>query len=298
MMNFLFDEQFAIENMINMRAVDNDNVFTTIRDVARYNYWVKHMDDDTNYRSVLKYVQQYGQNVNEEAVYLIIDDCVKKAKKYQFKHTNEVCITKGEMQFIEGLNNIKQEKVAFVLLAVAKYYDAIRGTQYHTAYMKNSDICKLARLTIPVRDRDVFMQFMYDCGMLMRHNRAGSIEKRVLIVSEDDDEVVMRLSENDFKDLAYTYLAYKTPRQFRRCVSCGCWMKKDSKDRRLCKECSDKDVPEKSSMKMVQCVECGRDVYVSVFDNETCRCDDCKEQYLKKVRSEQNKRYYEQHKIQ
>lgn len=298
-MTFLFNEQSAIENMIQMQIVDNDNLFITIKDLARYNFFVNEMEKEDNYKSILKYLQKNGQNINEENVYQIIDDCVKRAKKYPFKQVDEVCITENELQFIKDLNNIKQEKIAFVLLACAKYYDVTRGTQYCTAYMKNSDICKLARITIPVDDRNIFMQFAYDCGVLSRHSRAASTEKKVLFVSEDnDDKVVLRLKENDFKDLAYTYMAYITPHKYRRCVACNCWIKKDSKDRRLCKECSDKGIEEKNTVKEVQCVDCGHSVYVSIHDSETCRCEECRAKHLQKIRSEQNKRYYQQHKIQ
>jgi hypothetical protein len=227
-------------------------------------------------------LQKYGQNINEENVYQMIDECVRKANKYPFKQVNEICITKSELMFIRSLNDIKKEKISFVLLASAKYYDAIRGTQYCTTYMKNSDICKLARVTIPVADRNVFMQFAYDKGVLSRHSRAASTEKKVLFVSYDDsDEVVLKLKENDFKDLAYTYLAYKTPRQFRRCVICRGWIKKDSKDRQVCKECSEKETVEKSDIKIGICINCGQSFYVDIRNNSKERCDTCQEQYRK-----------------
>ena len=298
-MTFLFNEQSAVENMINMHVVDNDNIFVTIKDLARYNYFVNNMEKDDNYRSILNYLQSNGENINEENVYKIIDDCVQRAKKYPFKLVDEVCITKSEMEFIKKLDDIKKEKIAFVLLASAKYYDATRDIKYNTAYMKISDVCKLARITIPVTERNIFMQFTYDLGVLSRHSRAASTEKKVLFVSQDDnDEVVLRLNENDFKDLAYTYLAYITPHKFRRCVSCNRWIRRDSKDRRICKECSDEGVEEKSVVKEVQCVDCGKTVYVSVHDTETCRCEECRAKHLQKIRSKQNKRYYQQHKIQ
>ena len=282
-----------------MHIVDDESVFVTIKDLARYNYFVNQLDKDESYQSILKYLQKYGRNINEENVYQMIDECVQRAKKYPFKQVDEVCITKSELEFIKNLNDIKKEKIAFVLLASAKYYDAIRDTQYYTSYMKNSDICKLARVVIPMVDRNVFMQFAYDSGVLSRHSRAASTEKKVLFVSQDDDdEVILRLKENDFRDLAYTYLAYKTPHKFRRCVVCNCWMKKDSKDRRLCKECGDKEMVKSSTVKMIQCVDCGQPVYVSVHDTETCRCEECRSKHLQKIRNEQNKRYYQQHKIQ
>ena len=254
------------------------------------------MDKDNNYKSILKYLQKNGQNINEENVYNIIDLCVQRAKKHPFKQVSEVHITKNELQFIKNLNDIKQEKIAFVLLASAKYYDAVRDTKKNTAYMRNSDICKLARITIPAKDRDVFMQFAYDKMVLLRHSRAASIEKTVGFISNDEnDKVVLKLKENDFKDLAYTYLAYKTPHKFRRCVVCNCWMKKDSKDRRLCKECSTKEEKEKSLIKEKQCIDCGKSVYVSIFDSKTVRCEDCQSKVDNQLNKERQKRWYDNH---
>lgn len=281
-MTFLFNEQSAVENMIEMRVVDNDNIFVTIKDLARYNYFVNNMDKEENYSSILKYLQNNGANINEENVYKMIDECVQRAKKYPFKLVNEVCITQSELEFIKKLDNIKQEKIAFVLLASAKYYDATRDIKYHTAYMQNSDICKLARITIPVAERNIFMQFAYDLGVLSRHSRAASTEKKVLFVSQDDnDKVVLRLKENDFKDLAYTYLAYITPHKFRRCVVCRGWMKRDSKDRQVCKECSEKEDVEKNTVKLVTCIDCGKAVYADIHNKRVCRCEECQEKKTK-----------------
>ena len=295
-MNFLFNEQSAIENMIKMRVVDSDNIFVTIKDLARYNYFINNMDKDDNYKSILKYLQKNGQNINEENVYDIIDSCVNKAKKHPFKQVNEVCITQSELQFIKNLDNIKQEKIAFVLLASAKYYNAVRGIQKNTAYMRNSDICKLARVTIPVKDRNVFMQFAYDNGVLLRHSRAASTEKTIAFVSQDEnDKIILRLKESDFKDLAYTYLAYKTPHQFRRCVVCKCWIKRDSKDRRLCKECSTKEEKDNYLKKEIQCIDCGASVYVNKFNSKTCRCEDCQEETNKQLNRDRQKRWYDNH---
>ena len=51
-MTFLFNEQSAIEKIIKMHIVDNNNIFVTIKDLARYNYFVNNMDNDDNYNSI------------------------------------------------------------------------------------------------------------------------------------------------------------------------------------------------------------------------------------------------------
>lgn len=280
-MIFLFNEQSAIEKMIKMNVVDNENVFTTIKDLARYNHFVYNMDNDQNYKSILLYLQKYGKNINEEDVYQIIDKCVQKAKKQPFRKVDIVPITQSELDFIESLGDIKQEKIAFVLLASAKYYDATRDSKQHASYMRNADICKLARVTIPVKDRDVFMQFAYDKGVLKRHSRAASTEKKVAFVSEDDnDTVVLKIQESDYADLAYTYLALKTPHKFRRCVKCKRWIRRVG-DIQVCKECAKITSEDKNTIKEIQCIDCGKSVYVDIHNKRSCRCEECQEEKTK-----------------
>ena len=294
MREFKFNEQSAIENMIKVKFVDRNNVTNTIFNLAKYNYHVLNLGDQANYNHVLKYITENCDNIYEEGIYKDIKGCVKDAKKYTFASIDEVCITESEIRVIKALNDIKQEKAAFVLLAVSKYFNSLNDTTYDSAFLTNTDICKMARITIPVDKRDEFMQFAYDKEILHRHTYSDSTIKKVTFISHDEnDKVVLRLKENDFKDLAYTYLAYKTPLLFRRCVACSCWIKKDSRDRRLCKECSDKSVEEKNTIKEIQCVDCGKSVYVSVLNTKTCRCDECQSAINVILNKEKCKRYRE-----
>lgn len=48
--------------------------------------------------------------------------------------------------------------------------------------------------------------------------------------------------------------------------------------------------------KAIQCVDCGEWFDINIKDNESCRCDSCRDEYKKKLRREQNKRAYEKKK--
>ena len=264
--------------MVKSNFVDENNITNTIYSLAKYNYHALQLNDKENYNRVLKYILKNCDNVFEESIYSDIISCIKNAKKHKFASIDEVCITQSELDRIRKLNDIKQEKAIFVILAISKYFNALHGENYDAAFLTNSDICKMARITIPAKERDVFMQFAYDEELLYRHTWAGSTIKKVTFVSNDaDDKVVMRLNEADFKDLAYTYLAFVQPVQFRRCVSCGTWMRKNKDDKRLCTECSKQSniVKEKEKFKTVYCIECDEPIYVSLLDTETCRCESC-----------------------
>lgn len=276
MKEFKFNEQSTIESMIKVNFVDRNNITNTIYQLAKYNYHALNLSDKANYNHIVKYITENCDHIYEESIYKDIEGCIKNAKKYAFVSIDEVCITESELNVIRGLDDIKQEKAAFVLLAASKYFNVLGERDYDSVFLTNADICKMARITIPVKERDIFMQFAYDKGILHRHTWADSTIKKVAFVSHDEnDKVVLRLKEDDFKDLAYTYLAYITPHKFRRCVSCNCWIRRDSKNRRICKDCADKGIEEKNTIKEIQCVDCGRSVYVSVFDSATCRCEEC-----------------------
>lgn len=282
MKEFKFNEQSAIENMIKINFVDTNNITNTIYSLAKYNYHALHLGDNANYNHILKYIVSNCSNVYEENIYHDIEGCINNAKKHKFVSISEVCITESEIDVIKSLEDIRQQKAIFVILATSKYLNALSGNDYDAVFLNNADICKMARITIPVNERDVFMQFAYDKGILQRHTWPDSIIKKVLFISHNvNDKVVLRLSENDFKDLAYTYLAYLTPNKFRRCVVCKRWMRRDSKGRQICKECADKEPIEKSTLKIGTCVDCGQSFYVDIRNNSKERCDVCQEQHRK-----------------
>ena len=284
MKQFKFNEQEAIEKMIKSNFIDKNNITNTVYNLAKYNHHVLGLSDKANYNHILKYITSHCENIFEEGIYKDIENCIKNAKKHSLVTIDEVCITQSEIDVIRSLNDIKKEKAAFVLLAIAKYFNLLNRKDYDAAFLTNADICKMARITIPTKDRDQFMQFLYDTGLLFKHTWCDSTIKKLTFVSHDDsDKVVLKLGEGDFKDLAYTYLAYVSPNKFRRCVNCKRWMKVNKHDKRLCTECANSTslVEEKESFKTVVCEDCGKIIYVPLLNTKTCRCDECQEMYRK-----------------
>lgn len=278
MKQYKFNERIAIEAMIKSNFVDVNNITNTIYSLAKYNYHVLHLKDKASYNKILKYITDNCPNIYEEAIYSDIEGCIKSAKKHIMATIDEIYITKSELETIKNLDNIKQEKAIFIILALTKYFNALNGKDYDAVFLTNSDICNLARITIPVKERDEFMQFAYDKELLYRHCFPESTIKKVSFVSRDEnDEVILKLKEEDFKDLAYTYLAYLNPRQFKRCFRCKKWIRNKKKGNQLCKECREQQSEEKDMIKTCNCVDCGKEFYVDIRNMTKCRCDDCQD---------------------
>lgn len=273
MINFKFNDKQDIEYKISNNYVNQNNPEETIRDLARYNHHILGMKKEDNYDAVLKYMTQNCSGFYEEKYFKIIYRNIASAKKYKFRSVDPVVITKSEMDKITSLNDIRKEKIAFVLLAVAKYYNNVSFDNNNRMYMSMSDLFKLARVAIPCKERASYLHFAYQEGILAEHTFVGTNLKIVNFV-DNNSEMVMELTEVDYKELAYAYLNHKSG-GYKRCVACGKWFKKKKglPNQQYCKECSQKE--EVSEYKYVKCIDCGADIIVGKFDTKTCRCEEC-----------------------
>lgn len=291
MINFKFDDKKDIENKIHSNYVNQENPEETIRDLARYNHHILKMKKEDNYDAILAYMTKNCSDFYEEKYFKIIYRNISSAKKYKFRSVSPVKITQAEIDTIIGLNDIRKEKIAFVLLAVAKYYNNVSSDNNNRMYISMSDLFKLARVAIPCKERAGYLHFAYQEGILVEHTFVGTNLKVVGFI-DDNSDAVIELVEDDYKELAYAYLNYKNG-GYKRCKGCGKLFKmhKNSPGRLYCKECGQKE--ETKEFKVIQCMDCGEDFVVNKFDTETRRCEDCNLIYQRKRNAEKNKAYRE-----
>lgn len=289
MINFKFDDKRDIEIKISSNYVNQENPEETVRDLARYNYHILGMKKEDNYDAILSYMSQNCNDFYEEKYFKIIYRNIASAKKYKFRSVSPVVITKSEMERITNLNDIRKEKIAFVLLAVAKYYNNVSSDNNNRMYISMSDLFKLARVAIPCKERATYLHFAYQEGLLVEHTFVGTNLKVVGFV-ENEGEIALELGEDDYKELAYAYLNYKNG-GYKHCKNCGKLfkMQKNAPGRLYCKECGQTE--DVSDFKIIQCVDCGEDVVISKFDTETCRCEECNLIYQRKRNADKNKAY-------
>jgi DNA-directed RNA polymerase subunit RPC12/RpoP len=77
---------------------------------------------------------------------------------------------------------------------------------------------------------------------------------------------------SDPRELGYEYLAYKGD-NFIRCADCGILTRGNKNGtKRYCKDCSGYTPQE---TKIITCVDCGKEVFVSPLNTKTNRCPNC-----------------------
>ena len=282
MKEYIFNERASIEEMMKNGTVDEVNINRTIKKLARYNYYILGLNEDDNYNAIVEYMDKNCAYFSEVGSYSDIKGCIRDASKSVWKDIRQVIITKSELEAIQSLNDIRQEKLAFILLADAKYDNACKQKQLNLSYLSNSDLYRLARVTMPIKERSFFLHFLYEKELVEININPTTTHKKLLYVSEQDAEAEIVLTENNYKELAFTYMNWKNG-GYKECKSCGRLFKVKTNGQ-YCKKCSPKYKPIET--KTIVCVDCGKEIVVDGVVKNKCRCDGCQEHYRKEYMKE------------
>ena len=297
MKEYIFNEKEHIESIINSGYVDDVNINRTIKKLARYNYYVLQLSDEENYDQIVEYMNKNYSYFSEVGSYSDINGCIRDAAKSAWKDIDKIIITKKELDIISSLNDIREEKLAFILLADAKYDNAYKQKNINLSYLSNSDLYRMARVTMPVKERSLFLHFLYANNLVEVNINPTTTHKKLLYIDDSDDAALV-LTENNYKELAFTYLNWKNDGGYKECKCCGrLFRTKKQGNQVYCKKCAPKNTL--MEVKTIICSDCGKEVTVCAKDNKTIRCEKCQEErnaLLNRESSrERMKKYREKH---
>lgn len=273
------------------------SVMSKIRYVTRYLLYVENKDDEDNYKCTIEWMKKHHDNFDESCYSNLISDAIKKAHKYPFYNIEHIKITQSELDIISSLNNLRAEKVLFVLLCMAKQQSVANGFTNGLIKYSITDLCKMARISVPAEEREYILHNIMQYGFISCPKKNDT---KCLIVNfiDNDGESVLNLDEIDCKELAYVYLNWKNDgKGYGRCECCKRMMKKPKKNsKRFCEECSNEigEIPD--DKKAIKCVDCGKIYYTTIKDTVSCRCDKCKAIRETEYKKKRNHKYYESHK--
>ena len=264
----LNEEKYAKDLLLGKNR-DIKSAIKKIGYITRYNLHVLGKNDIENYNSTVAWMKKHQDNFEESAYSNSISKAIKSAKKREFYKTDVIIITKNELKTIKSVENIREEKILFVLLCMAKQQAISIGFTDGLVKYSIVDLCRMARISVPADDREYILHDILMKGFISCPKKNDTKCLKVNFIDNDSEQEFV-LNEIDCQELAYAYLKWKDGKGFKRCKSCGRLMKsKGNKD--ICTYC------EQSSQdnKHIWCIDCGEEVDVSPFDAKTCRCKEC-----------------------
>ena len=280
----LNEEKFA-KDVLSGQRNDVKSIRQKIDLIARYNYYVLQKDSSDSYSSIIKWLEKHHNIFSAYGYSTIICDCIKKAAKRPFYHVDSVKITKKEMETIAAQNNLRYEKILFVLLCMAKVQKVSYGFDNGLISYNITDVFKTARVSVPVDEREKILHEFLKLELIGLPLKNDTKCMFVKFVDESDEDIALELSEQDCGELAYAYLKYTGKSKVSRCSKCGKLIKQSGKFGDMCKGCQDSF----NGMKNLWCIDCGSEFSVDVRNMTKCRCDYCQHEHRKEWDRERKK---------
>lgn len=294
-MLILNEEKYA-KSIYDGTNQDVKSIMEKIRYITRYFLHVEQQSDEDNYMHTVKWLQKHHDNFDESNYSNLISDAIKKAHKYPFYNISSIKITQSELDIISSLNDLRAEKVLFVLLCMAKQQQASHGFTNGLVKYSLSDLCKMARISVPADDREYILYNIVQQGHL-GYPKKNNTQCLIVNFIDHNSDAALELEEPHCQELAYEYLQWKNNGQgYARCEFCGKVIKQyKSHPRRFCNECQEVlgDVPENIKVKV--CIDCGQVIYVPLLNTKTCRCEECQAEAsieLNRISSRERMRKY------
>jgi len=203
------------------------------------------------------------------------------------------------LEVIESIGDPRLERFLFTMLCYAKAYNIVSEKNNGWINTDLSVIYNTARLRARRSDDRFHM-----VNQLLKISY-GDEESPIITISQKNTnrnikinfidfsgEIVLSIS--DLRELGYEYMMYKGGK-FVRCEICGRLMRK-KKNKKYCPECLLKNpyyTPIET--KIIKCKDCGDDVEVDAKDNNTCRCEECRNIYVRDRDRKRKQKYRMSH---
>lgn len=290
MIMMILNEELYTKNLLLGKNKDVKSTVKKIGYITRYNAQILNKSEKDNYISTVQWMNKHQDNFDESSYSNVISNAIKAAKKVPLYKVDGIFITKNEINTIKSLNNIREEKILFVLLCMAKQQSEVFKFTDGLVKYTITDLCKSARISVPADEREYILHDILIKGLISCPKKNDTKCLRVNFI-EEDGEIELVLNEADCQELAYVYLKWKNGSGFKRCRRCGRLMNSRNK-KDLCPYCEQST----QDNNHIWCIDCGEDVEISEFDNETCRCEQCRKDHLRELKRLEIQRYRERKK--
>ena len=243
----ILNEKKYAEDLYNGKNDNVKSVAAKIGYITRYQLYVLNNSDEENYQNTVNWMKKNHTNFDESYYSNLISDAIKRAHKNPFYNVDGIQITQSELDIISSLDNLRAEKVLFVLLCMAKQQSVANDFTNGLVRYSLPALCKDARISVPADEREYILYNIVQQGFL-GYPKKNNTQCLIVNFVDNENEPVLNLDEVDCQELAYVYLSWKNNgRGYTRCQKCNTLMRQSkTKPRKYCEECAERVEKENS----------------------------------------------------
>ena len=205
--------------------------------VARYLYESKYTKREIRKR-LDTFLLQCNPNASLISWSNVLDKIAKNVNKYKLVKIDGVQIYKQELDAIDSLPGSQVKRLAFTLLCVAKYWDAVSDRNNHWVNTPDREIMGMANINTSIKRQCGLYSILWNSDLIQFSKKVDNLNVQVLFsVDSGDPEMYIK----DFRNLGHQYSRRHGGSYFE-CGECGIVLResRDHKGRKqkYCRSCA------------------------------------------------------------
>ena len=149
-----------------------------------------------------------------------LDKITKSAAKYPLVKLDGVVVSYRELQRIEALEGMQIRRLAFTLLCVSKYWDAVSSRNNHWVNSSDVEIMRMANIGTSVKRQSAMFGQLRANGLIRFSKKIDNLNVQVLFSDSNIPEPEVAIHIRDFRNIGFQYLKHYGGPYFE-CENCG-----------------------------------------------------------------------------
>lgn len=213
-MNIILNENEWAEEMIANHNLGSKPT-QTLRRVAGYYY-----ENNYSKKEVRRLLENFLISC-DPSVSLIkwsdsLDRIMKGVGKKQSINVSGVDVTAPEIATIQKLSSVRTQRLAFTILCIAKYWDAVSKTNHHWTNTPDNEVFKMANIHESIKRQSIMFGDLIRSGLIKQSKRVDNLNVQVTFI--EPGETVLHIT--DFRNLGNQYRRF-IGEPFFECQNCG-----------------------------------------------------------------------------
>ena len=205
-MKIVLNEKQVLEKSLNYGYIDKKTT-KTIKLLAKH-YFSIGQNKEQVINSVENFMDKNYPNFNIADWQNTIEKSVKYVSKYSsfdFLNIVKVDIYQEELEIIKDINNLRLEKLAFVLLVYSKIYNQMNKNDSNWVNSSLTDIFSDTKMAVGTKDKGLMINKLGDMGLLEVSKKVDCTNIKVLFTKGSGD---IAFEVTDFRDIVFYYLKW------------------------------------------------------------------------------------------
>jgi hypothetical protein len=191
-MKLILNEKKILKDSLEKGYIDKDKPTNTIRLLTKHYFSIDMNIDQVKY-SINDFFSKNYPGYNSVKWQDIIEKIVKgiyKTKDYKLFDVEKVEVTNNELEIIKNINNIKLEKLAFVLLVYAKIYNKLNENDSNWVNAEHKHIFSDAKIAVKVKEQGEILHELFNIGLIETSKMVSCTNIKVNFIDKNSDVVI------------------------------------------------------------------------------------------------------------